>query len=99
MEGSTVREHLQAAQRASGRVPERLANAPSLPEGCAVLWRDFMNLRGMTGSNGFGPSRISFHDIDGYQRVIGARFAPWELDAIRMADSAYIATRSKGDDK
>lgn len=95
MEGSTYREHLMAAQRRSGRVPERLANAPKLPSGCDVLWRDFMTLRGMAGSNGFGPSRIGFHDIDGYQRVKRIRLQPWEIEAIRQADSAYIELRSK----
>ena len=95
MEGSTLREHLKVAQQRTGRAPERLANAPTLPDGCAALWTDFMTLRGMAGSNGFGPARITFHDIDGYQRVARFRFQPWEIEAIRRADSAYIELRSK----
>jgi len=95
IDGATLREHLQAVRNRTGEAPARLRDAPKLPEGCTVLWRDFTALRGMAGSDGFGPARIGFHDIDGYQRVLGFRFEPWEITAIRRADSAYIETRAK----
>ena len=90
VEGSTVREHLEVAQRHSGRVPEMLANAPPLPDGCETLWRDFVHLRENAGGNGFGPNRIAYGEIDAYQRLGGFRFEAWEIDAIRRTDTAFM---------
>lgn len=84
-------EHYKAIERMTGKPHPRLADAPRLPEGCEALWTWFNELHGSRGSNGFGPSRISFVDIDAWQRVTGLRLAPWELDAIRRADNAYLA--------
>ena len=99
MDGSSVREHLQAAHRATGRLPAAIANAPALPDGCAMLWHDFIELRSMARGMGMGPVRISYNDIDAYCRVNSVRFAPWELKAIRLADGAYLAAQSKDGDK
>lgn len=89
-DGRTVREHLQAAYERSGIMPDALAAACDVPEGLETLWADFMAMHGSRGSSGFGPMRIGFAEIDAYQRVHGIRFQPWELDAIRRADNAYL---------
>lgn len=87
-DGLTVRQHLQAAWERSGVMPAELSLA--LGDGLERLWSDFMALHGSRASTGFGPARIGYAEIDAYQRVIGARFEPWELDAIRAADNAYL---------
>jgi hypothetical protein len=83
-------EHLKAAERASGKTPEFLLKAPALPKGCEELWRIFSELHACRGSTGFGPMRITYVDLDAYQRVTGKRLQPWELAAIRKADAAYL---------
>ncbi len=85
--------------RQTGSQPQTLADAPALPDGCAMLWQDFIELRSMARGDGMGPARISTHDIDAYQRVHSVRFAPWEMKAIRQADAAYLASQSKGGGK
>ena len=80
-----------AYEERTGRVHERLANAPALPAGCDLLWSDFLELHECRGSNGFAPSRISFADIDAWQRVQGIRLPAWRIAAIRAADSAFLA--------
>jgi hypothetical protein len=95
VEGASVREHLLAVQRRTGVVPATLANAPPLPEGCETLWRDFIALRANAGSNGFGPARISFSEMDAYQRLGRFRLDAWEIDAIHRADSAFMAQHVK----
>lgn len=90
-DGKTLREHLESYERQSGRRHPILAEAPELPPGCGSLWGDFMSLHTTRGSNGFGPARISFSDIDAYQRIRRVTLEPWEIDAIRRADAAYIA--------
>lgn len=80
----------------TGRMPERLANAPALPAGLEYLWNDFTELHVSRGSTGFGAARITYQDLDSWQRVTGARLECWEIDAIRRADNAYLASLPKG---
>ena len=89
IEGATLREHLTTVWERTGNKPERLAN--DLPDGCSNLWHDFLALHNSRGSAGMGgPLRISWADLDAYQRVRGFRFEPWEIEAIRRADGAYM---------
>lgn len=92
MDGKPLRDHLgNLAKRGDAMALATLSAVPPLPTGCMALWRDFMALHSNRGSNGFGPERIGFGEIDAYQRLHGMRFAGWELEAIRRADAAYIA--------
>lgn len=79
------------AQRQTGIVPQRLADAPKLPKGLSALWGNFLELHNARGSSGLGVNRITFNDIDAWQRVNGYRFERWEREAIRKADDAYLA--------
>lgn len=72
-------------------MPAMLANAPKLPDGCEQLWADFVSLHDCRGSTGFGPMRVTFADLDAWQRVTGNKLQAWEIDAIRRADNAYLA--------
>jgi hypothetical protein len=83
-------EHLRSAERQTGRTPEALLAAPPCPQGCEDLWRIFNELHSCRGSSGFGPLRIGYADLDSFQRVTGTTLAPWEIDAIRRADRAYL---------
>jgi hypothetical protein len=90
-DGSPLLDHLLAVERQTGVRPQILADAPSIPSGCEELWPIFNQLHACRGSNGFGPSRISFVDLDAWQRLNGVRLRPWEIEAIRHADGAYLA--------
>jgi hypothetical protein len=50
----------------------------------------FGELHSCRGSTGFGPMRITYTDIDAFQRVSGQVLLPWEREAIRRADNAYL---------
>jgi hypothetical protein len=90
-----VLDNLLSAERQTGRTPQILLDAPQCPQGCEELWRIFGELHGCRGNNGFGPLRITYADIDAFQRVSGVRLQAWELDAIRRADQAFLADWSK----
>jgi hypothetical protein len=78
-----------------------LVDAAALPAGCEELWRVFNELHACRGNYGFGPVRITYADIDAFQRVSGMRLHPWEIKAIRRADAAYLtqwAERHRRDD-
>jgi hypothetical protein len=90
-DGVPLIEHLRSAERQTGRTPEALLAAPPCPVGCEELWHIFGQLHGCRGSTGFGPARISYLDLDAYQRVTGTKLVPWEVEAIRRADRAYLS--------
>jgi hypothetical protein len=90
-----VLEHLLAAERQTGRTPQMLLDAPPCPAGCEELWRIFGELHSCRGNNGFGPVRLTYTDIDAFQRVSGVKLQAWELEAIRRADAAFLADWSK----
>jgi hypothetical protein len=95
-DGSTMRDHLKAFEKATGKAHPRLAAAPRLPKGCEQVLADFMDLHGCRTSTGFGPAPISYLELDAWQRVNGLRLEAWEIDAIRAADEAYMAYVAKG---
>lgn len=67
-----------------------LLDRPRCPAGCEALWRAFRDLSASRANSGFGPLRITFTEIDAFQRVTGLRLKPWEVEAIRRADRAFI---------
>ena len=82
-------DHLLAVQNATGQPPQALLDAPPCPDGCEELWRIFDELHACR-SWANGPGRITYTDLDAFQRVAGLRLQRWELDAIRRADAAYL---------
>lgn len=79
-----------AAQRLTGETPQMLLDRPLCPQGCEALWQIFRELHASRGNSGFGPLRISFLEIDAFQRVTGVRLKPWEIEALRRADRAFV---------
>ncbi len=90
MDGCSQREHLTSLYRQTGVMPDELANAPQLPDGLDYLWRDFLELHSSRTPGFSAPNRITFADIDAYQRVSGVTFEGWEVEAIRRADTAFL---------
>lgn len=88
-DGSPLLDHLLAIERQTGRRPQILLDAPPLPQGCGELWDIFNELHACRGGS-TAPKRITYVDIDAYQRVSGLRLLPWERAAIRRADDAYL---------
>ena len=89
-DGVALIEHLRLVEEKTGRTPQALLDAPALPEGCEELWRVFRELSDCRAWP-FGPQRITFADIDSFQRVTGIVLKPWELKAVRRADKAFLA--------
>lgn len=94
-DGQTLREHYAGFAERTGRTVAEIAGIPELPDDVLPLWRDFMALHSSRNMAGMGPGRISWADIDAYQRVHRFRFEAWELDAIRRADTAFMVEAGK----
>ncbi len=91
-DGMTLRDHLKAYEQQTGKVHPEMANRAALPSACQQVFSDFTELHCARGSTGFGPARITFVDIDAWERVNGLKLDAWEIEAIRAGDDAYMAS-------
>ena len=94
-DGATLRDHLEMYQARSGRMHPKMAAAPALPAGCDLLWADFLDLHGTRQFREHGPAPITFVDLDAWQRVNRVSLPAWQINAIRRADAAYLASVAK----
>ena len=46
---------------------------------------------GLTGSNGMGPTPLSWGEIDAWTRQTGTELMPWEARLLRQLSTAYIS--------
>ena len=65
-----------------------------LPEAGAYLWDWFRRFSRHRSSNGMGPSRASWSDIDAWLRVTGLKLMDWELDVIELLDALWYTVMS-----
>ncbi|WP_246132821.1 phage tail assembly chaperone [Devosia ginsengisoli] len=86
------------------RTPERKAELeaelalPPFPEALRYLWTAFRRIRSRNGGNGYGPTPISWADLDAFDRLSGLRLLPWEIEIIEVLDDAYFAARHNQED-
>jgi hypothetical protein len=90
-DGATLLTHLLAVWEKTDRVPSKLANAPTLPEGLLSLWTAFGELHSSRGSTGLGCARITFADMVYWQAMTGGRLDSWQVEMIRRADDIWLA--------
>lgn len=88
-DGSTERDHLLAAQRATGTQPPEL-QVPPLPPGTADLWAAYLQIRNSCAA-GFGPAVMTQQDVVAWQQLQGVRLLPWEVDTLFAIDLAARA--------
>lgn len=86
----TVREHLEAQERMTGRTPKRLI-LPELPCQIEHLWSWFRELAAARTGNGYGPNPIAWTEIAAWAALTGARPTPWEVAALKALDAEYLA--------
>lgn len=89
-DGESLLTHLELVSEKTGIIHPMLANAPPLPGGCLTLWQDFLELHHSRGSTGWGPQRITFMDLDAWQRVNRVRLSAWDIACIRKCDDIWL---------
>jgi hypothetical protein len=70
-----------------------------LPLQAEHIWRWFCELDASRQSGGFGPSPITYQDIDAYRRLTGEVMQAWEVRAIRAVDDAVLQEIAKAQSK
>lgn len=67
------------------------APPPELPWELAHLWTAFLQLNQARGSNGFGPSALSFCEIEAWTRLMRWELRPWEVETLQRLDASFLA--------
>lgn len=88
-DGATKADHLRAAETQRGQWIDELHPEP-LSDAAAGLFGLFMDLHNWRGSGGFGPQGLTVADVEGYCRITGQRLTAWELETIKILDSAAM---------
>lgn len=84
----TLRDHLQAVERATGRRPEDL-NGPELHAAGAYLWEWFLDLHSERLSSGYGPQPITSTQIRDWVALTGYDPDSWDVSVIKALDRCY----------
>lgn len=84
-DGSSLREHLLAEARATGK-PDPALTAQVPPAG-TVLWRAFTQLRGRGGGMSGG---LTHGELAAWQQLHGVRLTAWEVDTLLAMDDACL---------
>jgi len=100
-DGTTRRDHIEEAARQLGKTPEELwpvedeaDDAPEVPEGGECLWNWFQELSAGRGNNGFGPTAISWADIEAWARLTAVELTPYETLTLRSMDAAFLSVHA-----
>lgn len=100
-DGTTLRDHIEQVCKQTGKTPEELGlvedeadDAPEVPEGGEYLWIWFQELSAGRGNNGFGPTAISWADIEAWARLTAIELTPCETLTLRSMDAAFLSAHA-----
>ncbi|NOK32337.1 hypothetical protein HMI49_03860 [Corallococcus exercitus] len=82
-------------ERATGKPPPELLEAPPLPEALAHVWGWFAELSNARGAGAFTLNPISFPDMEAWVRLSGHRPTPFEVQLLRRLDESFLIEVSK----
>ena len=95
MESSTSRRaNLEEVERQTGKRPPDL-DGPEPPDILFYLWGWFCALHGQRGSNGFGPSAISFSEIAAWSQLTDTPLQPFDVETLIALDRCYLESYAK----
>ena len=92
-DGHTLREHLESAERQTGRVPQRLDIEP-IPIWAVWhvrAWSDICSGRSHTG---MGLTPLTWMDLSAWRSFSGYRITPRDVKIIRHIDNVWIEVQN-----
>lgn len=92
-DGTTLRQHLQAAAQATGRPDPALLQR--LPAWAGPLWEAFGELAACRPQGMAGSGAIPFSEIEAWQRLHGVRLNAWEVGCITAMDRATLGVAAE----
>jgi hypothetical protein len=88
-DGRSLRDHLESLEKQTGTTPQGLI-APEIHPAGQHLWGWFQELHVARGSSGFGPSAISYSEIQAWAALNGMAVSPWEVSVLKRLDGVYL---------
>lgn len=89
-DGSVLYDHFEQVYNATGVWPKDYEPIPP-PDEASGLWDLFWELRQTVPAGMSGMGRISFLELDAWQRVRGVRLGNFVVDILLKMDAAYVA--------
>lgn len=86
--GATIRQHLHAAWRSTGRRPADL-DTPAAPESLHYLMTWFDQLAGGRAEGLNGPQPITWPDMQAWAQLLQIPLQPWQAGVLRQLDSLW----------
>lgn len=99
--GGTEREHLLQVCKQTGKTPEELGvelpevDGPDIPEGGEFLWETFWELSLSRGNNGFTENPLPWRELHAFAVLNDLDLSPFDANALRSMDRAYLAARAE----
>ena len=90
--GASLNDHFASVARQTGK---KMPEPPALPPEVRHLWHTFLELHRTRPSSGFGPSAITFVEMDAWQRLMRMPLEVWEVGAIRQLDDVWIESTAE----
>lgn len=87
-DGSTLQQHLEVVERATGRTPKELED-PEVHEGALYLVNLYQDLRATASPVWDGSRTVSVAVMLDYQRAFGVQFTAWEVDVLLKIDRLH----------
>jgi hypothetical protein len=94
-DGTKLADHLDQILRTHGELPPGSPVVEEIPFPAAALWSIFWQLSGARGSNGFGPTGLSFTEIQAWSDLYAVELTPWEVEALKAMDAEYLKTTAQ----
>lgn len=92
-DGSTLREHLEAVEKQTGKTPERLAVEP-IPQEYLWHWNQWVSLASGRTQTGMGPAPLSWLDMEAWSRLMCVKLSPLDVTIIRTIDTAWFVAQA-----
>jgi hypothetical protein len=97
-DGSTLRSHLEAVERQTGKTPERLMVEP-IPVEYGWHWHTWISLHSGRSYGAMGATPLTWLDIDAWARMMRVRLTELDLLVIRVIDSSWFVAQAAERDR
>lgn len=87
-----LRDHLRAAERATGRRIPRLHRR--CPPAAQRLWAWFLQLHRTRHRTESGPCPLSYTEVEAWSRLNQVPLQPREIDVLMAVDNVYFEVRA-----
>nr|WP_294511715.1 hypothetical protein [uncultured Bilophila sp.] len=100
--GASQRDHILEAARQLGKTPEELGypefalddEDPLIPDEGLYLWNFFQELSSGRINSGFGPTALSWSDIEAWVCLTSTPLSPYEVLTIRSMDAVFLSAHA-----